>query len=483
MIKSFVLASLLNNSKKEKVFEVIKEYRYLAQDIASIQWRSFFEEKKFDKDKDIKSIESPLSARYKQTCQYQVVGMLESFISNRQNDFRDIVNASSLDDNRRKALYRINRRKLWFRTIADGFNSEDLALARSIMRRLFKRNRKPSMKNINMALDFKVAKIISKEENKASSFDYWIQFSTLEKGKPILIPIKANEYFNQSQGVMKNFCQLNIDRDNNFSVAFLKEQIDFKKLTDDEKALRYQPKIDKIGLDFGLNNLFATSTGDLYGREFKVPLEHYDAIITKLAKRRQKQKLKVRSPRYDKLVSKIRSYLKNEINRVINSIIEQHKPKELIVERLSFQSPKLSKRMNRILSKFGKKMIQDKFKRLEEEFGIITTQINPAYTSQECQCGYIAKSNRKSQSKFLCGYCLKKANADINASRILVARSSCKSANIYLKKETVLRIRIEKFLTERSRIKDGTCHNSLANILASNPYFKGYLQDERMKVG
>jgi hypothetical protein len=70
MIKSFVLASLLNNSKKEKVFEVIKEYRSLAQDIASVQWRSFFQEKKFDKNHDIKSIESPLSARYKQTCQY-----------------------------------------------------------------------------------------------------------------------------------------------------------------------------------------------------------------------------------------------------------------------------------------------------------------------------------------------------------------------------------------------------------------------------
>ena len=482
MIKSFVVNSPLNNSKKEKISSVMKEYRRLAGHIASIQWRGFFEENKFNKNQDIKFITTPLSERYKQTCQYQVVGMLESFISNRQNDFRDIISSSSLDDNRRKALHQINRRKLWFRIEAVGFNGEDLALARSVMRRLLKIHRKPSMKNINMALDFKVAKIIPKKENKASTFDYWIKLSTLEKGKPILIPVTTHEYFNQNEGVMKNFCQLNINRDNEFSIVFSKEQSDFKNLSEDEKVLRYQPKMDKLGLDFGLNNLFAASTGDLYGKGFKVPLEHYDAIITKLAKSRQKQGLKVRSPRYDKLVSKIRSYLKNEINRVINSFINQHKPKELIVERLNFQSPKLSKRMNRILSKFGKKMIQDKFERLKEEFGIIVTEINPAYTSQECQCGYIDKKNRKSQSKFLCGYCLKKTNADINASRVLVARSSCKSANIYLKKETVLRIRIEKFIMERGRIKDGTCHNSLANILDYNPYFKSYSQDERMKV-
>ena len=101
--------------------------------------------------------------------------MLESFISNRQNDFRDIVSASSLSDRQRKALYQINRRKLWFRTEADGFNDLDLTLSRSIMKHLFKTNRKPSMKHINMALDFKVAKITNKEDNKASSFDYWIK--------------------------------------------------------------------------------------------------------------------------------------------------------------------------------------------------------------------------------------------------------------------------------------------------------------------
>ena len=408
--------------------------------------------------------------------------MLESFISNRQNDFRDIVSASSLSDRQRKALYQINRRKLWFRTEADGFNDLDLTLSRSIMKHLFKTNRKPSMKHINMALDFKVAKITNKEDNKASSFDYWIKLSTLEKGKPINIPVNSNDYFSKNEGVLKNFCQLNIDRDNRFSIVFSKEQNDFSVLGEDEKALRYQSKIDKLGLDFGLNNLFAASTGELYGRGFKTPLEKYDAVITKIAKNRQKQGLKTRSPRYDNVVNKTRAYLKNEINRVINTIVSNNKPKEIVVERLNFQSPNLSKRMNRILSKFGKKMIQDKFKRLEEELGIIITEVNPAYTSQECQCGYIDKENRKTQSKFLCRCCSKKSNADINASRILVVRSSCKSAGVYLKKESVLRIRVERFLAERSRILDGTRHNSLAKVLDNNPYYKGWRQDQRMDI-
>jgi putative transposase len=48
-----------------------------------------------------------------------------------------------------------------------------------------------------------------------------------------------------------------------------------------------------------------------------------------------------------------------------------------------------------------------------------------AYTSQTCsKCGYIDKRNRKNQETFICGFCHKKQNADINASKNILARSS-----------------------------------------------------------
>ena len=57
---------------------------------------------------------SKLSARYLQTLQYQIVGMLDSYLSNRQNDFKEIVLNSSLDTQTKKELLYINKYKKWF---------------------------------------------------------------------------------------------------------------------------------------------------------------------------------------------------------------------------------------------------------------------------------------------------------------------------------------------------------------------------------
>jgi len=201
------------------------------------------------------------------------------------------------------------------------------------------------------------------------------------------------------------------------------------------KKEEYEPKMDKLALDLGLNNLFATNLGELYGRNFSKLLKKYDEIITLLAKNRQKQKLRTLSKKYKKLVNKIKAYLKNEINRTLNDIIKNNKPKEIIVERLNFTSPKLSKKLNRMLSNFGKRAIEEKFKSLEERYNIKITEVNPAYTSQTCnKCGYIDKRNRKSQEVFICGFCGKKQNADINASKNILARSSSPLKDIFAKK-------------------------------------------------
>ena len=50
-------------------------------------------------------------------------------------------------------------------------------------------------------------------------------------------------------------------------------------------------------------------------------------------------------------------------------------------------------------------------------------KVDPKYTSQTCnECGHISKENRKSQDKFVCTACGHSANADINASKNILAR-------------------------------------------------------------
>jgi putative transposase len=240
------------------------------------------------------------------------------------------------------------------------------------------------------------------------------------------------------------------------------------------KKREYEPKTDKIALDLGLSNLFATNFGDLFGRRFIDYLLKMDEKITTLQARLQKNKLKpTLSKRYRRLIKKTRDYLKNEINRIINKIIKLYSPKEIVIERLNFQSPKLSKRLNRILHRFGKRLIKQKLESLKEEFGIKITEVNPAYSSQTCsKCGYVDKNNRKNQATFICGFCNSKQNSDVNAAKNLLFRSSKKLiSSIYTKKAQILDELIKQFI-ERYNKQVYSCP-----AILSNHYFNSKLLD------
>ena len=465
MIKSYKLDLQANNTKLDNILEIAKEYRKTARVILYTQLNLLYKEGKINKFHKL-NINSKLNARYLQTIQRHVVGMLNSYLSNRKNDFIKKVSRSNLDEDTKTKLYYINKHKKWFskevlmqkKPIEDGI----LKLARTIIKRTFKKNRFPNTKYINMQLDNNVAKIESKLPDKATSFDYWIKLSTLTKGKPILLPTKSNPYFEDIEGRRLNFCQINIDNDNNISIVFMK----------DVPKGDYISRTDKIGLDLGLSNLFASDRGDLFGRRFIDYLLKMDKKITKLQSRIQKNGLKLsKSTRYKKLVKKMRAYLKNEIHRIINRIIYLYAPKEIVIERLNFQSPKLSKRMNRILQNFGKSIIRQKLDMLKEEFGIKITEINPAYTSQTCShCGYVDKNNRKSQAEFVCEFCKKKQNSDINAAKNILVRSSDeKLSSIYIRKATILNELACRFIERYSK---QVCSRP---VIQSNPYFEGLI--------
>ena len=461
MIKTYKLKLKANKEKLLMIRELVKEYRRVAKSVLNTQLYLFFKEGKVNKNHKF-STDTKLSARYLQTLQYQVVSMLDSYISNRQNDFKDIVINSNLEEKTKIKLLYINKYKKWFSnkvTIKGKLvEKEILKLARVIVKYTFKKNKFPNTKHIHLNLDIKVAKIETKKENKAIEFDYWIKLSTLEKGKPIYIPIKSNDYFENIKGKLKNFCQI-----------IVKDKIEVGLMKEVGKRA-YVPETDKIGLDLGLSNLFASNKGDLFSRRFIDKLIEYDKKTTKLRANIQKNKLKpTRSKRYKKLMSKVRSYLKNEINRVINRIIAIYKPKEIVIERLNFQSPKLSKKLNRILQTFGKGIISSKLNQLEEEYRIRVTEINPAYTSQTCSnCGYVSPKNRKSQSVFICEFCKKKQNSDVNAAKNILLRSSQEISDIYLSKSKILDKLIKKFIERYKKV------SSCPSVVA-NPYLKGYL--------
>ncbi|RTH98934.1 transposase, partial [Thermus scotoductus] len=90
----------------------------------------------------------------------------------------------------------------------------------------------------------------------------------------------------------------------------------------------------------------------------------------------------------------------------------------LVVERLDLRSPELSRRMNRLLSNFGRRYLKEKLARLGELYGIKVVEVNPAYSSQACsRCGYVDPRNRRDTQTFVCQACGHRGNAQVNAAR------------------------------------------------------------------
>ena len=473
MLRTYQFQHGINKGKQGKIRSVIKAYRLTAQSIACRQWRLFFENKSgFDKDLDIKYILSSLSGRYKQTCQYQVIGILNSFISNRQNDFVQTVYRSNLNDIIKQKLFYINYHGFWYSNsvikIRLEIDVETLRLARRIFNHILKRHRRPLMKHINMALDNKVAVISEARPDGARSFDYWVRLSTLEKGYPVMLPVIGNPYYENIKGTRRSFCQINLTEDDEITVLFIK----------DVPRLEYIPITPKFALDLGLVYLFASDKGDLFGRQFYEVLQRYDALISKLTSNRQRQGFPIRNKRYRKLIHNLRQYMKNEINRVLNRTIELYKPAEIVVERLNFQNANLSRRMNRLLSWFGKSCVTQKLQSIQEEYGIIVTYTNPAYSSQECSsCSYVDKDNRKTQAEFQCKICNTSIHADVNGARNHLVRSSDKVIDIYNSKGTVLRVLTERFLLVAERIP--RLYSKAKDLLPGNPYFRDTLAQSK----
>jgi len=227
-----------NKGKIEKIKAVLKEYRKTAQGVANFLWTEFFKNGgRFPHKKKIsvKHVQSNLSERYKYVCLWQVYGMLQSYVSNLQNKFAKIVFNSNFNREDKLILLAINNQKAWLKyekntiSVYDGKERKELEVkdfhrlvARKIFKRFLKTNRRPSFKKISIHLNSMVVELLPKQQGKAKSFDYWLKVSTLEKRKPIYIPLQKNSYAERLEGEFLNFCQV-VERNGKLEFRIVKE--------------------------------------------------------------------------------------------------------------------------------------------------------------------------------------------------------------------------------------------------------------------
>lgn len=476
-----LLPSNLTASKAAAVREMLEAWRAGAVLLGREQWRLFFETGRFDKnfDQDKVTYAAVIGAANRvQMCRWQVVGILQSWVSNRANDFRDTVVRSSLPAETKYQLHVVNRAQAWFRRddivmpkTGEVIPDEVRRLARSIMRHVMSKHRRPNLARISMRLDHRAGAISRpRAADQRGQVGWWVRLATMQRGRKIDVPLSTYDHHERRPGRATDGVQVNLDRDGHLT---------FGVVTDMSEACAESRKAydgaGAIALDFGLSTLFATSEGQLLGRGWLKELRRYDERITKIARGAQKRGLKPRhSRRYREAVAALRGFLRTEIGRVLNKLVAERRPAELVLERLDFRNPALSRRLNRILQNAGRSIIREKLEDLEERLGVTATEVNPAYTSQTCSgCGYVDKRNRRDQKTFRCIWCGHALHADLNAARNIRERRALAIGSAFQGKAAVLAELVRRFGERRVYSTRSGGRGSTTDPRSANPYFKG----------
>jgi putative transposase len=438
--RSYRLKSPANAGKINRIRDLIHEYQHgLTILVASMDQRLIQDAKPPSKYTNSKAI-IHLSARQTQSCYAQARESYASWLRSLQGTVRRIITLSTLDPYTRDTLYRLNYHMAWHaktyeldwmvtsdgtlihpttaerragRTTLIHVSSEHLWLMRRIVKHARRVNHRPVLGHeITMKLDAKSAVL---EESRGTGFSWWLRTSTLDRGHPVLIPVKDNRFFARRRrgGRLLNHIQLSLKGDT-LSVSPVIEK----------PCAPLREDGDVIAFDWGLVSLFTLPDGRMLGRPALAELKRLDTMLMNRVKELSSKGLRLRGDScYDSLVSRSRSLMENEIGRMLNILAAD--AREIIVEDLDFRGGGLSKRMNRILSRSGRGFLNQKLQALREERGIIITKVNAAYTSQQCsKCGYVDKRNRRDQSHFKCSCCGRALNADVNAARVIGGRSS-----------------------------------------------------------
>ena len=331
------------------------------------------------------AIQTPLSARYVQTCYKQTLEIHLSWLTSLEDIVRSFLgNLSIVDDLFLVTCYRINKCHLWHHSSVDlkwhqtkegdllvpsKTHKANVTLPVSsdilfFMRKLIKHARKcirfPQLKRVKtLKLDEKVA--VLEVSKNASHFDYFLKLSTLQKGKPIYLPLKRNPYLDDclKKGERLPFVQVRLTD----KTCIISAIVGY-----DKAPLR--SSTESIGLDFGMVAMFTTSDGERHGLSSFTKLKIWDEELLQLTKDLQKQSIKLSTnERYNQLQQRIKSYFKNEICRILNKLAKKNIG-IFVVEKLDFRAAGLSKQMNRLIGRTYRSVVKAKLARLTEQYGI-----------------------------------------------------------------------------------------------------------------
>lgn len=320
---------------------------------------------------------TPLSERWHRNAIQHAAGIAKSWRSNRANAYQDYLDAL--------AEYQVQQ--------ADGVLEEG--------------EKEPEWREWNIPALREVCiqangNVIKLEEATDSTFDYWLKLSTLDKGHPLLIPVRLSDYHKEQLTDPETGKRRRI----NSSVTLNKrDEVWWLTLTYDETmTIQAEPNAPVIGIDVGIANFLTTSDGKQYGT-FNRKLRERQKRDRE--KRRRKAKLRkclekkgvpkeklpsTTSPTGQRLIR----HVKQSINRAVNLCFEEHEGCQFAYEQLSVASMRHKARaMNAYMRASNLAHIPDQITWNATKRGMQATRVKSAYSSQECHvCHYVDRKNR-----------------------------------------------------------------------------------------
>jgi len=201
-----------------------------------------------------------------------------------------------------------------------------------------------------------------------------------------------------------------------------------------------------IGIDRGINKIAVLSTNKFFdGKKIKTISRRYEKIRSMLQSKKHSGKRHLRKVR-----SKEQRFRRDANHCITKQIINSiDSGSTIILENLKgIRNAKARKEQRKELNKWNFFQFEQFLKYKAMAKGIRIEYTPARYTSQKCsRCGTILKSNRKSQSVYLCKHCSFSLNADLNASRNIrqnyldsITYPSSGSANNHYAPSTLLEV-------------------------------------------
>ena len=218
-----------------------------------------------------------------------------------------------------------------------------------------------------------------------TSFDGWIDVSTLTPFARIGLPFRSYGFFEAAQ------CRWDCSK----SVRLEKRKRDWYLVLFFKQEKIQCQTTRSVGIDVGYSIAAATSTGGLYGKDLD--------SLQRRTKRRG----------YRRICDKP---YRQGLNRIAKQLIDDHQKSDFSVEKLHLSGKRRSALFRTRISRFAYQHLAQRLERLGQSKGFRVFYVDPAYTSQKCsQCDCVDKSNRNGD-RFCCVKCGHQDHADVNAA-------------------------------------------------------------------